>query len=244
MHMRALVSRKLSALGYSIGQKLKLRGVEAVCVRDPRGRSMLLVSNVFYGPSWVQIHKGLENMDPAPALITLGATPAVLIEDSIATREIIASLFDIAISLRGKQVLLDGIGFVDLDSKTKLDVKRLALPLVSVICVVGIGIYWDNSSVAIESLENVSDLKLCIVDSTSSEFQSWLLDSLRGETGLSLGKEIRKSTASGQINIVVESTLGSAAKVTGTASCDDGRERRINHRLDSSGAGAVLELGQ
>jgi hypothetical protein len=242
--MRALISRKLSALGYSIGQKLKLRGVEAVCVRDPRGRSMLLVSNVFYGPSWVQILKGLEDLDPAPALITLGSTPAVLIEDSLASREIIANLLDIANSILRKQVFLDGIGFVDLDSKTKLDAKRLALPLVSVICVVGIGIYWDNSSVPRESLENVSDLNVCIVDSTSSEFESWLLDSLGAEKGLSLGKEIRKSTASGQLNIVVESTLGSATKVTGTASCDDGRQRRINHRVDSSGAGVVLELGQ
>ena len=244
MHMRALVSRKLSALGYSMGQKLKLRGVEAVCVRDPRGRSMLLVSNVFYGPSWAQIHKGLENMDPAPAPITLGTTPAVLIEDSKATREIIASLFDMANSIRRKQVFLDGIGFVDLDSKTKLDAKRLALPLVSVVCVVGIGIFWDNSSGHSEKLDNVSDLKVCIVDSTSSEFQSWLIDSLRGETGLSLGREIRKSTDIGQLNIVVENTLGSAAKVTGTASCDDGRQRRVNHRVDSSGAGVVFELGQ
>ena len=42
----------------------------------------------------------------------------------------------------------------------------------------------------------------------------------------------------------MDSTIGSAAKVSGVAVCADGRELVINHRVDTSGMGAVLELGQ
>ena len=47
----------------------------------------------------------------------------------------------------------------------------------------------------------------------------------------------------GQLDIIVESIIGSAAKVTGVAVCSDGRQRAINHRIDTSGEGAVFELG-
>jgi hypothetical protein len=242
--MRPLVSRKLSASGYSIGQKLKFRGVETTCVTDARGRSMLLVSNVFFGPTWAQIHKALEKVDPAPTLISFGNTPSVLISDSASSREVIASLFDTASSSRGNQVHLEDVGFVELESKAKIDIRRFALPLVSIVCVIGIAFFWRDSSKPTDSLNLAPAAKVCIVDSTSSEFQSWLIDSLSDEKPLSSGIEIRKSTASGELNIVVEGTIGSAAQVIGTAACDDGRERSINHRIDTSSSGEAFELGQ
>ncbi len=52
------------------------------------------------------------------------------------------------------------------------------------------------------------------------------------------------NTGLGEMTVLVESVIGSAAKVTGVAECSDGRERAINHRVDTSGSGAVLELGQ
>jgi len=244
MGMRALVSRKLSASGYSVGQKLRFRGVEAICVIDPRGKSMLMLSNLFYGPSWAQIHKAVEEADPALKLVSFGATPSVLTIDSAATRQVIASVFNAANSSRGKQVHLEGVGFVQLESKAKPDMKRLALPLISLTCVAGLGIVWGNSSKPIESLTLDPVSKVCIVDSTASEFQDWLIEALKDEKGLSLGSEVLKSTAIGELNVVIETTIGSAAKVTGTAVCDDGRERLINHRIDTSGSGDVLELGQ
>jgi hypothetical protein len=239
-----LVLRKLTASGYSIGQKLRARGVEVICLKDPLGISMLLVSNVFYGPSWAQIHKALASLDSKLILLTLGTTPAVLIEDSACARERIEGLFNFTNSAVGRQVHLEGVGFVELETKVKPELKRFALPLVSIVCVVGLGIIWGSSAKPSQRLDLPPVSMMCIVDSTSSEFQGWIIDSLSGEGILSLGEEVQKSTASGAINIVVESTIGSAAKVRGSAVCDDGRKRTINHRVDTSGSGAILELGQ
>jgi hypothetical protein len=241
--MRALVSRKLSALGYSIGQKLKLRGVEATCLTNPRGDCLLLVSNVFYGPSWVQIFKSLEHLVPTPTLITLGNTPAVLIADSSDARDLIGSLFQIANTSRGKQVHLEGIGFVELESKPKPDLKPLALPLASIVCVVALGIFWGGSQQKNQSVVAAPVADTCVVDLNPADFENWLSESLDYEVTLGAGIELQRQTELGQLNIVVENTIGSAAKVTGKAVCADGRERLVNHRIDTSGEGAVFELG-
>ena len=136
-----MVARKLTASGYATGKKLKLAGVEAICVQEPIGQSMLLLSNVFYGPSWAQIYKSVEHLNPSPSLITLGKTPAVLIADTASNREQIGSLFERANASRSKQVHLDGVGFVELENKAKPEFKLLALPLVSIVLVVGLGIF-------------------------------------------------------------------------------------------------------
>ena len=239
------MSRKLTASGYSIGQRLKLRGVDATCLKDSRGMSMILVSNIFYGPSWAQIFKSFAHLVPAPSLVTLANTPAVLIDDSTINREILGSLFSEAKASRVKQVHLEGVGFVELDAKAKLDLKLLVLPLVSVVCAVALGIFWGNSNQPRGQSVDVEPIgEVCVVDKNRPEFEAWLLDSLGAETGLISGKKIQKTTAMGKLEIVVESTIGSAAKVTGLAVCGDGRQRAINHRVDTSGSGVVLELGQ
>ena len=242
--MRATVARKLTALGYSTGKRLKLPGVEAICVQDPLGQSMLLVSNVFYGPSWAQIYKSLEHLIPTPSLITPGNTPAVLIADSASNRELVASIFERANASRSKQVHLDGIGFVELENKAKPELKFLALPLISIIFVVGIGIFWSNNQQQKVGVEAITAAESCIVDLNTAEFESWLIDSLSTQTELGLGKVIQTITPKGELNIVVESSIGSAAKVSGVAVCTDGRERVVNHRIDISGFGTVLELGR
>jgi hypothetical protein len=242
--MRATVARKLTALGYSTVKRLKPPGVEAICVQGPLGQSMLLVSNVFYGPSWAQIYKSLEHLIPTPSLITPGNTPAVLIADSARNRELVASIFERANASRTKQVHLEGVGFVELENKAKPELKLLALPLISIICVIGLGIFWSNSQKQIPGAEVLTASESCIVDLNTAEFESWLLDSLSTQTELGLGKVIQTNTPKGELNIVVESSIGSAAKVSGVAVCTDGRERVVNHRIDISGFGAVLELGQ
>ena len=75
-------------------------------------------------------------------------------------------------------------------------------------------------------------------------FDSWLADFLEKQTARSVGQEIQMNTGLGEMTVLVESVIGSAAKVTGVAECSDGRKRAINHRVDTSGSGAVLELGQ
>ena len=239
-----MVSRKLSASGYQIGQRLKVRGVDAISLSDPRGKSMLLVSNVFYGPSWAQVFKSLEHLAPAPSLITLGSTPAVLIEDSPTARDLIGSLFQEANNSRGKQVHLDGVGFVELERRAKPDFKLIALPVASAICIIVLGFLWGNSQQPTQSLELAPISQACIVDADDSDFQNWLLETLSTENSLDPGSEFQKTTDAGQLNIVIESTIGSAAKISGMAVCDDGRARAINHRVDTSGSGAVLELGK
>lgn len=246
--MRSVVARKLTALGYSIGKKQKLSGVEAICVQDPLGKSMLLVSDVFYGPSWAQIYKSIEHLTPTPSLITLGNTPSVLIADTASNRELVGSLFERANTSRSKQVHLDGVGFVELENKAKPELKTLALPLISIILVVVMGIFWSSSQQQSqeknEGEEALTDMDSCIVDANKSEFQSWLGESLSNQPALSAGQEIQVNTELGELTVLVESIIGSAAKLTGVAECGDGRKRAINHRVDTSGSGAVLELGQ
>ena len=243
-----MVARKLTASGYSTGKKLKLAGVEAICVQNPNALAMLLVSNVFYGPSWAQIYKSVENLIPIPSLITLGKTPAVLIADSTSNRELIGSLFERANASRSKQVHLDGVGFVELENKAKPEFKLLALPLISIILVVGLGIFWSSSQQQSqqqnEGVEVLPVTDSCIVDGNKSEFDSWLAESLENQPALIVGQEIQTNTELGELTVLVESIIGSAAKVTGVAECSDGRNRAINHRVDTSGSGAVLELGQ
>ena len=246
--MRAVVARKLTALGYSTGKKLKLPGVEAICVQDPLGQSMLLVSNVFYGPSWAQIYKSVEHLIPTPSLMTLGKTPAVLIADSTSNRELIASLFERANTSRSKQVHLDGVGFVELENKAKPELKLFALPLISIILVVVLGLFWSSSQQQSqqpnEGTEVITVADSCIFDASKSEFESWLGESLENQLPLSVGQEIQMNTGVGGLSVLVESIIGSVAKVTGVVECSDGRKRAINHRVDTSGSGAVLELGQ
>ena len=246
--MRSVVARKLTASGYSTGKKLKLPGVEAICVQNPNALAMLLVSNVFYGPSWAQIYKSVEHLIPTPNLITLGNTPAVLIADSTSNRELIGSLFERANASRSKQVHLEGVGFVELENKSKPEFKLLALPLVSIVLVVGLGIFWSSSQQQSqqqnEGAEVLTAADSCIVDANKSVFDSWLAESLENQPALSVGQEIQMNTELGELTVLVESIIGSAAKVSGVVECSDGRNRAINHRVDTSGSGAVLELGQ
>lgn len=238
-----MVSRKLTALGYSIGQKLKLRGVEAHCLTNYRGDCLLLVLNVFYGPSWAQIFKSLEHLVPKPTLITHGKTPAVLVADSSIARELVGGLFGSANTSRVKQVHLEGIGFVELASKPKQDLKLLVLPLASIVCVVTLGIFWGGSQQKSQSVVVAPVADTCVVDLNPADFENWLSETLNSEVTLGAGIELQRQTELGQLNIVVENTIGSAAKVTGKAVCADGRERLVNHRIDTSGEGAVFELG-
>jgi hypothetical protein len=209
---------------------------------------MLLVSNVFYGPSWAQIYKSVEHLIPTPSLMTLGKTPAVLIADSTSNRELIASLFERANTSRSKQVHLDGVGFVELENKAKPELKLFALPLISIILVVVLGLFWSSSQQQSqqpnEGTEVITVADSCIFDASKSEFESWLGESLENQLPLSVGQEIQMNTGVGGLSVLVESIIGSVAKVTGVVECSDGRKRAINHRVDTSGSGAVLELGQ
>lgn len=242
--MRALEARKLIALGYTIGPKLNVRGLEATCIKTQRGDCLLLLSHVFYGPSWAQIYKCFEHLVPTAQVITLGSNPAVLISDTAESRTLITNLLANANASRGKQVHLEDAGFVELQDKPRPDLKNLALPVVSIVCVVGLGIFWSISEQSIREPEVTKSDTACAVDLNTSDFEILLLEALKGETELSPDNQIQKSTPLAQLNIVVQSTIGSAAKVTGTAVCTDGRQRAINHRVDISGSGAALELGQ
>lgn len=237
------MSRKLIALGYSVGEKLKIRGVDATCLEDRRGTKLLLISSARFGPSWAQIFKAVEQLAPAPILLNLGSTPAVLIEDSASARSLINSLYDTAKLDRKREVHLEGVGFVALDTEAKPELKNLLLPLISIALVVALGIFWSTNESTNEGEEVLPASSSCIADLSSAEFENWLSQTLSSELATGGGLELQKQTELGQLRIVVESTIGSAAKVTGVAVCYDGRERSVNHRIDTSGEGAVIELG-
>jgi hypothetical protein len=145
-------------------------------------------------------------------------------------------------------VHLDGVGFVELENKAKPELKLFALPLISIILVVVLGLFWSSSQQQSqqpnEGTEVITVADSCIVDANKSEFERWLGESLENQPALSVGQEIQMNTELGELTVLVESIIGSAAKVTGVAECSDGRKRAINHRVDTSGSGAVLELGQ
>ena len=241
--MRNLLSRKLSASGYTIGAKLRLRGVEAICLENRTGNAMLLISGSRFGPSWAQIHKAVEYLTPKPVLLSLGSTPAVLVEDSASARLLIGSIHERAKVDRKREVHLEGVGFVLLDTEVKLELKKFILPAISVALVIALGVFWsageptDQTEVALPALND------CIAELSSAEFEKWLSQTLSSAEVLSGGLQLQKQTELGQLDIVVESTIGSAAKVTGTVTCADGRQLLVNHRIDASGEGAVLELG-
>jgi hypothetical protein len=241
--MRNLISRKLSASGYTIGAKLKVRCVEATCLENRLCTPMLLISSSRFGPSWAQIHKAVEHLVPKPVLLSLGSTPAVLVEDSASARLLIESIFERAKADRNREVHLEGVGFVSLDTEVKLELKKFILPALSVALVIALGVFWsageptEHTEVALPALND------CIAELNPAEFEKWLIETLNSDEVLSGGLQLQKQTELGQLDIVVESTIGSAAKVTGAVTCVDGRQRLVNHRIDASGEGAVLELG-
>lgn len=222
---------------------MKPRGVEATCLLDRRGNSMLLISSSRFGPSWPQIYKALEHLAPAPVLLNLGSTPVVLAEDSPSARSLIGSIHERAKEDRKREVHLEGVGFVSIDTEAKLELKKFLFPAISVALVIALGIFWSASEPTDQSEVELPDLNNCVVELSSAEFENWLSQTLNSEVVLSGGLQLQEQTDLGQLDIVVESTIGSAAKVTGTVTCTDGRERLVNHRIDTSGEGAVFELG-
>ncbi len=242
--MGAIVSRKLNAMGYLVGEKLKLRGVSAVILEDELAKSKLLITPGYFGPSWPQIHKTLEQSGLKPALVSLGRHPEVLIEDSAKVRTIVASLARKASASRTREVHLDGVGFVKVESKVKLDLKLMLLPALSVFGVAVAGLLWNSTISNSPKAEAQDKTETCILDSSAEAFESWLADSLRSEPALTAGAELQIDSSLGELMLVVENTIGSAAKVSGYVSCSDGRRLKINHRIDTSGNGTVLELGQ
>jgi hypothetical protein len=115
--------------------------------------------------------------------------------------------------------------------------------MLSILCVVVLGVFWGSSQQTRQAVDVDPVADSCVVDFRQAEFESWLSQTLESESALSGVLELQKQTNVGQLDIVVESIIGSAAKVTGVAVCSDGRQRAINHRIDTSGEGAVFELG-
>ena len=241
--MRALFNRKLVALGYSKGQRLKIPGVEASCLSNQQGDRLLLVSNVFYGPSWAQIFKALEHLVPQPKIITIEKTPAVLISDSAEARDLVGNLLQIANASRSNQVHLEGVGFVELNSKLKPNRRFLVLSLASVVCTIALGLLWVSGQPSSSSETVAPAEELCVADFSKAEFEGWLRETLSAQTDIGVGKNYQASTPNGELNILVERTLSSTAKISRVATYSAGRQRLINHRIDISGSGAVLELG-
>jgi hypothetical protein len=242
--MRTLIIRKLTASGYEVGIRLKVSGVEATQIKNQLGSSMLLISSVPHGPSWPQIHKSLQKLDSSPGLVLFGKHPAVLVEDSKHARDILGSLSKNANFDRSRQVFLEDVGFVDLDSKSRPNFRLMLLPASSLVLVLVLGTFWNFIEQPSEEKQKQAATVVCIVDSNKPEFNQWLSSSLQSEPALIAGQEVLVNSELGDLKVVVERVIGSAAKVSGSAMCSDGRELKINHRVDISGTGDVLELGQ
>jgi hypothetical protein len=139
-------------------------------------------------------------------------------------------------------VFLEDVGFVDLDSKSRPNFRLMLLPASSLVLV--LGTFWNFIEQPSEEKQKQAATVVCIVDSNKPEFNQWLSSSLQSEPALIAGQEVLVNSELGDLKVVVERVIGSAAKVSGSAMCSDGRELKINHRVDISGTGDVLELGQ
>ena len=235
--------RKLMASGYAVGDKLKASGLEATCIENQLGTPMLLISNLPNGPSWPQIYKSLESLEPSPALVTTGKHPAVIVQDSRQARQIIGSLAKNANHARARSVFLEDVGFVELQSKSKTNFKILLLPIASMVLVVVLGTLWSLMEQPSKEEQTPAATAVCILDSSKPEFNQWLSSALDSEPALIAGQEFLIDTELGDLTIVVDKVIGSAAKVSGLVTCSDQRQLEINHRVDTSGTGDVLELG-
>ena len=236
-------SRKLNALGYQLGPKLKIPGLEVVTLENQSGQQMLLIGGLVLGPTWPQIYLYLSKLNPPPRFVSVGKTPFVLIEDSSEARRLLELLPRDIRANRGREVHIEDIGFVELETKSVRQVRSLLLPAVAVVGVVVLGILWKPPISTPKDPRTAEIGVTCIVDASQAEFENWLAHTL-GSEQLSQGTVLEISTDLAQVEITVESTIGSAAKLSGIAVCEDGRELVINHRVDVSGTGTVLELGQ
>ena len=236
-------ARKLTALGYQVGPKLKFAGLEVVCLESQLRQRLLSVTSRFWGPSWPQIHFRLFGISPEPRLLSFRKTPSLLLDDTPESRAILESLTKTAKASRQSEVHIDDIGFVELEGKPLRDLKQFVLPSISVVVVLFFSFIWGSASSApLEDSEQETRTS-CIVDSSQAEFEVWLASSLASES-LTANQVLEIATDLGKLELSVDSTIGSAAKVAGIAICEDGRQLVINHRVDTSGTGAVLELGQ
>lgn len=242
--MRAGLKRKLAAYGYQLGRRLSFPNLEALCIEDRSGKASIYVSNSLLGPAWPQIYKTLEQERLTPELISFPKNPAVLVLDSDESRRLLGAMAKSIRTMRKKEVHLEGVGFVNLETKSKPEIRRVILPLLATICIVTLGSIWNGIETPGAIVEQEKIVAGCIVDSSQDEFQSWLTSALQTQVGIKPGQQIQISTGLGELNVDIESTIGSAAKITGSALCSDGRELVINHRVDTSGAGAVMGLGQ
>ena len=236
-------ARKLTALGYQVGPKLKFAGLEVVCIEGQLRQKLLYVTSRFWGPSWPQIQFCLSGISPEPRPLPFRKTPSLLLDDTPESRAILESLTKTAKASRQSEVHIDDIGFVELEGKPLRDLKQFVLPSISVVVVLFLSFIWGSASTEpIEDNEKESRTS-CIVDSSQAEFEAWLASSLASDS-LTANQPLEIATDLGRLELSVDSTIGSAAKVSGVAVCADGRELVINHRVDTSGMGAVLELGQ
>jgi hypothetical protein len=241
--MKVMESRKLNALGYQLGPKLKVPGLEVVTLENQSGQQMLLIGGLVLGPTWPQIYLYLSKLNPPPRFVSVGKTPFVLIEDSSEARRLLELLPRDIRANRGLEVHIEDVGFVELEAKSVRQVRSLLLPAATVVGVFVLGILWKPPISPGTDAKTEETGVSCIVDASKAEFDQWLSRALISQQ-TSQGQVLEISTGLAQIELTVESTIGSAARVSGIAVCEDGRELVINHRVDVSGTGTLLELGQ
>lgn len=240
--MRAQDQRKLSAMGFQAREQLKIAGLDTTRLFDSTHQELLLISPKATGPSWPQVFQALVDFGPSLRILSAGKEPVVFVLDSVAARQALAQLSRAAKDSRGSEVFLENLGFSNIEQKAKFDMKNLLLPAVSVAVVITVGFILSTEPAPVENQDVQSVNETCVIDLTENEFRSWLAKAVQTQAPLSVGVTIQQATEVGDLEIIVEAVLGSAARVSGAVTCPDGRDRLVNHRIDTSGSGTVLEL--
>lgn len=242
--MRKNLERKLGALSYNLGPKLRLVGLQAELATKGDQKLILLQGNTLRA-HWSQLYVALNNLGHEPKVIRIGEKFLLQVSDSTSLREDLAGLALRLVSNRESMVHLPGIGFEPTadSGNTKSRAKFLG-PVLSLILALAA---WF----ALAGQENESENELsaeltapisCILEGSQTEFQSWLDNQLQGRDKELLDSNLLLDTEVGSATISVADQVGDAILVNVKVACDGRETKEFLFRADRSLIGPLVQL--
>jgi hypothetical protein len=238
--MRFTHRRLLLARGFELGLPVRIRGLVVFQAVDANAARILLIRGKLIGPSWPSINSILDQSGIETKILEM-APYWIIAPDQPFVREVLESAATVARQSHTESVLIPGEGFVPSVVEKKFAPRVFAGPVallvLSIVLAVALQLSPEDKQQAVEQ-EPLID---CALDLAPEELNAWVAKALAGE---SKSESVVIQTELGLLNLEVEQTLGSTQSVSGYLECQDGRTKALQYRLDSSSAGAMVELGE
>jgi hypothetical protein len=240
--MRQAQLRTLNAMGYTLGDKLKITGLRSYRCVNSLGHEVLLVRGELLGPSWPSIAWYLEQRGEEFKLIEAGGVWLV-VEKKSATSELLAEFIVAAKHSSQQEVYLPQVGFATSEVRKRFEARLLVAPALILMLTLSIA-FFRPSEPPIEStlLEQETQIS-CALDLASDEFDRWLEQRIFDALDQSKD-EVILQTELGLLNLITEGSIGSTKRLAGYLECQDGRSLELHLRADSSGKGSLIQLGE